>query len=135
MRHFNTEAVEGGSSTATGRQWPTARLPGEETISRHANTRSAQRNLRQEDLDYVLAHGSRLRRTGVIFVYLRKRDIPTLDLRTQRARLEGTVIILGYDGGIVTAYHSRDKRAGYHLIRAKAKFRRPMQDTMAMTAP
>ena len=90
----------------------------------HASLRLAQRNLRQADVSYVLTYGSRLRRTGVTFVYLRRHDIPRIHLQTRWAKLEGTVVILSQDGDLITVYRSIDKRFGYQAIRKKEKYRR-----------
>ncbi|MFN8534451.1 MAG: DUF4258 domain-containing protein [Dehalococcoidia bacterium] len=86
----------------------------------HATERCAQRNLRtDEKIAYVLQHGTRIRRTGVTFVFLRRRDIPFEDRRVDRlARLEGTILLVGNDV-IITAYHRRD---ALKAIRRKVKF-------------
>lgn len=89
----------------------------------HAGWRLAQRNIRPGDVEYVLTYGSRIHRTGATFVYLRRCDIPVSHRRTRWAKLEGTVAVVGRDGIVITVYRSRDKRAGYQAICAKARYR------------
>jgi hypothetical protein len=89
--------------------------------SPHARLRCAQRNLRPERLAYVLRHGTRIRRTGVTFVVLRRRDIPVADRRCDAyAKLEGTVLLLGRNDRLVTAYRNR---GALRAIRKKQKGR------------
>lgn len=93
-------------------------------LSKHARLRMAQRNISPNDLEYVLAHGVRINRTGVTVYILRRRDILQGDRRTSRiTRLEGTVVItdFGRDGTleIITVY--RNKNA-FKAIRGKAKY-------------
>jgi hypothetical protein len=77
-------------------------------LTRHAARQLQRRNLTDADLDYVLAHGVRLRRTGIIFVVLRRRDIPVADLRGARAaKLEGVIVLVSHDRVIITAYRNR----------------------------
>jgi hypothetical protein len=91
--------------------------------SAHAQQRQGQRNISEEQLRYVLRHGTRLRRTGVEFVVLRRCDIPIADLRDDRwARLQGAVVIIGDGGTVVTVYRNR---AALRCIRKKLKCRQP----------
>lgn len=90
--------------------------------SEHAALRQRQRGLRDAALDYVLAHGTYVHRTGVTFVVLRQRDIPVADRHTDRwTRLVGTVVIVGEHGCIITAYRNRHALGD---IRRKTKYRR-----------
>jgi hypothetical protein len=89
-------------------------------LTAHARRRLAQRRLSEQDLAYVLEHGAWLRRTGVDFCVLRRRDVPSPD-RAARHRLEGTVILVTDDGAAITVYRNRDAPAA---IRRKAKHRR-----------
>jgi hypothetical protein len=90
--------------------------------SRHAARRQRQRGLRDAALDYVLAHGTYVRRTGVTFVVLRWRDVPVADRGIDRwTRLAGTVIIIGDNDQIVTVY--RNRHGLRHIVR-KAKYGR-----------
>ena len=94
-------------------------------LTSHARLRRAQRHFSLDDIGYVLAHGEHLLRTGVTFVYLRRRDIPAQHQGTRWAKLEGTCVILGQGGGIVTVYRSANPRTGYREIRKKSKYRLP----------
>lgn len=96
-------------------------------LTGHASMRIAQRHLSGDDVAYVLANGTRVRRTGVTFVFLRARDIPSTHQRTRSAKLEGTVVMLARDGDIMTVYRSSDKRRGLRAIQKKTKYRRPSQ--------
>lgn len=84
--------------------------------------RAAQRNLNDEDLEYVYRYGSRFRRTGITFHFLRKRDIPPVDLRnSRRARLAGTGLLISPDNVVITVI--RNLRY-LREIRCKSKQRR-----------
>lgn len=74
-------------------------------------------------MEYVRRFGKPVHRTGVTFYILRKRDIPLEHRRNDvYAKLEGAVILVGDDGGVVTTY--RNKRA-YRQVRKKVKYRLP----------
>lgn len=78
------------------------------TITPHAEQRRARRNLSIQDIHYVMDNGTSLLKTGVEFVFLRKKDIPVNDQADNRLRrLEGTVLLFGNDGTIVTCYRNR----------------------------
>src|SRR5262245_45373152 len=95
------------------------------TLTSHARHRLAQRCLSAEEVEYVLEHGHRLRRTGVEFCVLRHRDIPPAD-RRDVAHLEGTVVLVSEDGAAITVYRNRRalaeirRKASYRLARARA---------------
>ena len=65
-----------------------------------------------------------MHRTGAVFYFLAKRDIPRQDLvDTSKARLEGSVVMFDKEEKeIITVY--RNRRA-YKEIRRKAKYYRP----------
>ena len=91
----------------------------------HVHYRMAQRNLSKHDLRFVLQFGQRFRRNGVIFVFLRGRDIPNHKLVSKHFdRLEGTVVVLSRENPdrIITAY--RDRQNGMRRIRRNKKQRR-----------
>lgn len=101
-------------------------------LSRHALTRTARRNVVPDAVEYVLAHGRRLQRTGVTFYFLGERDIPPADRRAAWAtRLVGTVVLMGRDGEIITVY--RNQRA-LPAIRRKLKYRLTPEQCPAMRA-
>lgn len=71
----------------------------------------AQRGLSEDDVDYVMKHGQRVRNAGACAYFLGKRDIPKEDLRKDKySRLEGTMVLVDSLGEqIITAY--RNKKA------------------------
>lgn len=80
--------------------------------SNHAWQRMAQRNVSLEDIRFVLEHGRKFHRAGVIFFHLGKCDIPHTK-RRQAARLEGTVVVLSHKvATIVTVYRNRQDGLG-----------------------
>jgi hypothetical protein len=90
------------------------------THSAHSLQRAAQRGLSNEEIEYILWYGQRHRRSGVIIVYLRRRDIPATDLwRADVTRLEGTAVVFdqGRQGDILTVW--RNRRNGLKHIRRK----------------
>lgn len=49
------------------------------SLPAHALARAARRSSAPDAVDYVLTHGRRIQRTGVIFYFLGKRDMPPAD--------------------------------------------------------
>jgi hypothetical protein len=93
--------------------------------SAHGRERAAQRGLSEFDLRYVLMHGSWVRRTGVDIVCLRSRDIPAGDRPVDAiARLVGTVVLLGDDACVITAYQN-------HLATRAIRKKRKARDRLA----
>lgn len=90
-------------------------------LSEHAQERSARRNLSPSDIDFIIANGHRLRRTGVIFCQLRNSSLPDSIPGNHRARqLVGTTVVLCRCGRyVVTVY--REKRA-FHRDARKPKY-------------
>lgn len=89
-------------------------------FSLHARCRAARRNV-ADAIDYVLAYGRAIHRTGVTFYFLGRRDIPRMDRRASWvARLEGTVVLVAETGEIITVYRNRN---ALRLIQRKAKYR------------
>ncbi len=93
------------------------------SISAHAGLRLAQRNLSQDDVRYVFAHGRIYHAGKAQFVHLGLRDIPDDDRKIdRRRRLEGTVLVLDPSSGqhLTTAY--RNRRHGCRDIKRKPKY-------------
>ena len=91
------------------------------SFTRHAHRRSARRNVAPDAVDYVLAHGRMMQRTGVMFFFLGRRDIPSCDrCASWASRLEGTIVIVAENGDIVTVYRNRQ---GLRQIARKMKYR------------
>lgn len=91
-------------------------------ITKHARSRQATRNLRDEDIMFVLQHGQRIRSGGVLQMFLGRRHIPANKATHRRfARLEGTVLVLDDTGDelvLITVYRNR---RGTKTLRSKAK--------------
>lgn len=86
----------------------------------HARKRGARRNVAPDAVDYVLAHGRMIQRTGVMFFFLGWRDIPPCDRSASWAsRLEGSIVIVAPDGAVITIYRNR---RGLRTIARKMKY-------------
>ena len=101
--------------------------------SAHALRRAAQRHLVPEAVDYVVAHGTCCHRTGIMFFFLGRRDVPPEDAGEEWAqRLVGTVVLASRDGEVITTY--RNSRALRTILR-KAKYRLVShEDTLSAVA-
>lgn len=109
---------EGGSSAQLGLGSSVA------SFTRHARRRSARRNVAPDAVDYVLAYGRMIQRTGALFYFLGRRDIPPCDRHASWAtRLEGSIVIVSPDGDIITIYRNR---RGLRAIERKMKYRLDM---------
>lgn len=91
----------------------------------HAAGRSARRNLSDDDVEFVLAHGRRVHRAGALHVFLAGRDIPADKAIVRRyGHLEGTMLVLSEDSGelvLITAYRNR---RGFKAARTKSPYDR-----------
>lgn len=93
------------------------------SFTSHARGRGARRNLAPDAVDYVLAYGRMIQRTGMTFFFLGGRDMPPADRRASWAsRLEGTIILVAPDGAVITVYRNR---CGLRAILRKMKYRIP----------
>lgn len=90
-------------------------------LSDHASLRCAQRNLDRDEIQFIVTHGKRIRRTGVIFCQLRRRDLPDdLPPSHRHQRLVGSTVVLSKDGSrVLTVY--RNERA-FHRDSRKSKY-------------
>ncbi len=74
--------------------------------SGHARRRAAQRNLTAAT-EYILTWGRLLNRTGVLFYFLGRRDIPAQHRHLpQIARLAGSVALVSPGGEVITLYRN-----------------------------
>jgi hypothetical protein len=91
------------------------------SLSRHACRRAARRNVARAAVEYVIAHGRAIQRTGVTFYFLGRRDMPHADRGASWAsRLEGTVVLVASDGEVITVYRNR---GALRMIQRKLKHR------------
>lgn len=75
--------------------------------SRHARRRAAQRNLGGAAIEYVMAWGRVIHRTGAVFYFLARKDIPAQHRHLPWAtRLAGSVVLASLDGEVITLYRN-----------------------------
>lgn len=85
----------------------------------HARLRMAQWNLRESDVYHALNYGQQLRRHGIVFYFLRAKDVAG-ERDSRLARLEGTTVLTDPDSRtVITVY--RNRRA-LHKIKCKVRF-------------
>lgn len=90
-------------------------------FTRHARKRGARRNVAPDAVEYVMAYGRMIQRTGVTFYFLGRRDIPPRDRRASWAsRLEGTIVLQAPGEDVITIYRNR---RGLRVIQRKMKYR------------
>jgi hypothetical protein len=92
------------------------------TPTTHAISRSQQRGLTKDAIEYILHTGKPLRRSGVIFFYLRDCDIPEGDKKYDFiARLAGTAVVVAKENNsVITVWRDRDK--GLKHIKQKPRY-------------
>jgi hypothetical protein len=79
-------------------------------LSGHAQQRSIQRNISASDIDFIVANGHRVHRTGVIFCQLRASSIPDSVPGNHRFRqLVGTTVVLCRCGRCVVTVYREEK--------------------------
>jgi len=91
----------------------------------HAQVRQAQRNISDDDVQFVLRYGRKVRCAGALHVFLGKRDLPRdRRLQCRFEHLVGTMLVL-CDAGerpvLLTAYRNRN---ALRELRRKAKYDR-----------
>lgn len=90
-------------------------------LSGHALERSARRNISPGDIDFIVANGHRLRRTGVIFCQLRSSNLPDSIPGNHRFRqLVGTTVVLCRCGRFVVTVYREEK--AFQRDARKAKY-------------
>lgn len=89
----------------------------------HIKTRACQRNLSPNEIEFIVNHASRVRRTGVIFCQMRRKDMPDdIPPNDPLYRLVGSTVILDKtERAVITAY--RDPHA-FKRDRRKSKYNR-----------
>ena len=117
----DSDPVEAASNTPGGdaaeREHRRRLLP----FTTHARTRGARRNIAPDAVEYVMAYGRTIQRTGVTFYFLGRRNIPSVDRHASWAsRLEGTIVLVASDGEVITLYRNR---RGLRTIQRKVKYR------------
>ena len=93
-------------------------------LTNQAEYRAARHNIPLAALEYILTYRRRIRRTGVTFYFLGRRDVPAADRQVSWvSQLEGTVVLMSGDGAILTVYRHRK---ALPTIRRKMKYRLPL---------
>lgn len=89
----------------------------------HSAIRSAQRGLTNDGIEYIYQFASRYHAGGALIYFLRQRDLPPADQRSDFAlRLVGTALVVSQDGSkLLTAW--RNRRTGLKQIRKKTTYR------------
>ena|SRR6476659_3992967 len=92
-------------------------------FSSHAGARASQRHFNRMEVDYVLAHGRMVRRTGIRFYFLGARDVPACDRKLDWVqRLIASTVLVASDGSdVITLYKNGESLTS---IRRKSKYRR-----------
>jgi len=89
----------------------------------HIDLRACQRNFSMNDLEFIIRYGHRIRRTGVIYCQMRRKDMPQdIPPNDPRQRLIGSTVILDKDArAVITAYRNPE---AFKRDRRKAKYAR-----------
>ena len=72
-------------------------------ITDHAEVRMAQRGITEQDIETVMQYGHCLRRTGVTFYFMRRKDIRLLS-RSKQTLLHGLTAVISRNGTLMTVY-------------------------------
>ena len=88
--------------------------------SKHAQKRSFQRRISENDIAFVLRFGTKIHNGGALFVFLGQRNIPDKYKSDSRIRrLEGTILIMTPDEScLITVYKNKK---GIREIKKKCK--------------
>jgi hypothetical protein len=90
-------------------------------LTSHAVRRAQQRAICREDIETVVANGTRVHNGGALFVFMGWRDIPVGVAPALRDRLEGITIVMDpVSEDIITAY--RNKGALRDIKRKRKQF-------------
>jgi hypothetical protein len=93
--------------------------------SGHALRRMAQRNFSCDQVSYIIRHGRRIRRTGIIFCFLGGKDIPAEDRRCDKyTRLEGSTVLMHVSHGVISVITVYQNKSALKTIRRKIKNKR-----------
>lgn len=80
------------------------------SLSRHAEMRSAQRNVSFSEILFIVKHGHRTRRTGVIFCQMLAKNMPeNIPANDSIQRLVGTTVVLCECGHYVVTLKRGEK--------------------------
>ena len=95
------------------------------SYSGHALRRMAQRNFSFDEVNYIIRHGRRIRRTGIIFCFLGGKDIPDEDRkRDEYTRLEGSTVLMHVNHGTISVITVYQNKSALKTIRRKIKTKR-----------
>jgi hypothetical protein len=92
-------------------------------LSDHAAHRAAQRNVLDDEIDFMLENGRFLHNTGVIFCQLRVKDLPDdLPANSRYRRLVGSTLVLCKCGYFVVTLYREEK--AFHGDSCKVQYKR-----------
>ena len=95
------------------------------SYSGHALRRMAQRNFSFDEVNYIIRHGRRIRRTGVIFCFLGGKDIPDEDRKCDKyTRLEGSTVLMHVGNDTISVITVYQNKSALKTIRRKIKNKR-----------
>lgn len=93
-------------------------------LSNHARIQASRRNFSYDDIDFVVKHGHKERRTGVIFFQMRDKRVPrNISANDPLRRLTGSTIVVCSCGKyVITLYKNpkafkKDSRKSKHNCR------------------
>jgi len=93
--------------------------------SGHALRRMAQRGFSCDEVNYIIHHGRRIRRTGIIFCFLGGKDIPDEDRKCDKyTRLEGSTVLMHVINGYISVITIYQNKSALKTIRRKIKNKR-----------
>jgi hypothetical protein len=79
-------------------------------LSQHANVQASRRNFSYDDIHFVVKHGYKARRTGVIFFQMRDKNLPRhISASDPRRRLTGSTIVACSCGKFVITLYKNPK--------------------------
>jgi len=89
-------------------------------LTDHAWKRASQRNFTEEDMQFIVQNGERIRRAGAIFFRMRHKDVPAHQRRDENiCNLVGaTVVVCKCAQVILTVYYASD----FRKVLRKAKY-------------
>lgn len=96
-------------------------------ITKHAGERLSQRNIDMNAVSLAVDFGLKIEQNGATVHFLGRRQLPRGLTRDEADELEGTTVVLGRDGGVITVYRT-------HRLPRIIRRRRPRRHPRRFTA-